>query len=405
MKLHAVTNHGMSIGKYSISLLLFAGLFFGNVFTVAKAILALVGAVSLNGRRIGKLVDRNAVLWLLFIGAYSINSYVTGFGIESVNLQFLVLPVAAIFAGRAVGLRCKSDKQYLSILFLVAVSLSFFTLLSIFLSIYEQGFAGLSRNIKIVGLGDTEASATILGGYLVILVSLAGALFCPNDDVSALKRILLFCAVGISVVAALRLGSRTHLILPLLSMLIGSTLNRGREGRMRNAVFVVLLAMLPFAVNEVVQSDSMIASYFMDRLNDDTYSAATAGGRIERWSNATVLMLQNPQGWSLALNGYSHNFWLDAARSGGWLAFVLLCLHTLSGIHTCKKAIERNCSCPVFVTSTACVVTGFLLLFALEPILDGFTYIISAYCGFLSLVASATVRRSSIKLAHRVMAR
>lgn len=378
-----------------LATVIFVAVFFGAVFTVAKALIAAAAAIVISGKNTSKLFDANISFWLLFILSYSIIVYLKGFGGDSVEFQLLFLPVAAYWIGKVAGTKCDSGVNVFILLLMMGFSLSFFTLLSVFLNIYEQGFSGLTRSIQIIGLGDIEASATVIGGNLVVLISAAGVLFCSSKDISPRWRLALLALVIAAVVVTLRIGSRTHLIILLISLAVGFLINRKKSGLLSTFVFIAGLISLPFVINYLLDTDSFLATYFMDRLDDDSYSAGSAGGRTERWTKSLELMIENPLGWNIDAIGFSHNFWLDTARAGGWVPFFFLCLHTLSGALTFYRAIECNRRSRIYVTTTSCLLAGFLLLFAVEPILDGFTYALSAYCGFLGVLSATAGYKSN----------
>jgi len=386
-------NKSKEIYEINIRQIIFSSIFFGALFTTAKALIALTIILLTSKKAWLTIIDRIIILWLIFILTYFINLYYNNANDKNFNLQLLILPVASYWIGKETGLKIKNGNQFFISTFLMGTSLSFFTTYSVILSIYKDGFSGLSRSIEIIGFGQTAVSATVLGGLLIVTASLAGTLFCKSDELSKYWKILFFITLILSTIASLRLGSRTLLAISLISLVFGYVINRKTINSGIKFIFITSICAMPIAISYAIESESILINYFADRISDEAYSSQTAGGRSEKWLASIELILNNPFGWDLSINGYSHNLWLDTARNGGWISFTLICIHTILLTITYLKSINKNKCSKLFITTTTCLMIGFNLLFFVEPIFEGFLYSFAAYLGFIGLITTTKINR------------
>lgn len=357
-----------------------------NIFASAKALLVLLTLLVIRGRGAIQSIDSVFGLLLVALAIYFLNANLTGY--SEVPFYIIYLPSLLYLVGKWYGKLCRSEGEFLVFQVVVGCSLSLLYVISVVLNIYDHGFIGLSRSIDVIGAVDSELSATVIAGNLIFLTSIGGVLCVSSPVVSLRFRFLIIALILIDLLVIVRVGSRTHLILLPISFIIGYLVNRRHLSRKTKFIFYFSMISVSLLLINFVDESSLVSTYFADRLNDDSASALTAGGRMERWAGSLEMLAQNPFGWNSDSTGYSHNLWLDAGRVGGWAAFLGFLLFSIISTVSILRSLKRNRGDLVFVTTALCLTVGFNLLFFVEPILDGFVYPFSAYCIFLGSVVS-----------------
>ncbi len=372
------------LNKLALSVVLMVMPFFSTSFATVKAVIVIAALVIALQSEFTKLFDLTFVLLFIALLYCSIGGFFQP-GEVGVSPSLLLLPVSLYLAGKSVGIRMADESGIIKILLLISFLLSFQTIISIIINIYDNGFVYASRNIELIGSEGIQVSATVLAGNLVVAISLIGLIFCNGQAVSPIYKIAILILVTLSMVSVLRLGSRTQLLIGVVSILSGYLLNRKSGHLLLNTIFFTLVAVVVFFVVRSLD-DLNLFNYYLDRLDDNSASVGSAGGRTTRWLGAFSLMASHPFGWDLAVLGFAHNLWLDAARVGGVPAFLFMCLFSIIALYLTARVIYARRQNRAFVTAVACLTSGFYLLFVVEPILDGFIYVFSAYCAFLGVL-------------------
>ncbi|MEE1917681.1 hypothetical protein V0R52_14880 [Pseudomonas asiatica] len=368
--------------EYYFSLTLMALLFFSNVFTTIKIFfVAFFLTLSMVVRR-HKFLDINFCLLLGFLSLYFLNMLAFGeeFGIEA--LPLVLFPLVAYLTGKWVGFFSRDARDLLYKQITVGCSLAFFTVLSIGLSVHNYGFYGMARGVALIGLDNGQYSATVLGGFLIFLTAISGTALSVSPRLSACGRAFIVILSLIGIFCAVRLGSRTHLGVFFASVLIGYYINRHYMTSTWRYFLYSLAAFFIVYTFWFINDESIMLSYYADRLNNSEVGISTFGGRTEKWGQSLGLLLSSPMGWGLNETGYAHNLWLDAARKGGWWTLICLLLLTWTAVKSLCLAFSQN-SNPLFRSIIACIGAGYFLLFSVEPILDGYHYSFAAFFAFL----------------------
>lgn len=387
--------------EYMVSLLLALALFFTVLYSSGKALVAGVIIFVVLLQKKHSFIDSNFVMLSLALFFYISNMLIFHNG-DYFLIPIMIFPPVAYLIGGWIGSCCKTDGNFLNAQILIGISLSFFTVLSVVINIYDYGFAGLSRSIEIIGLGDSEYNATVAGGFLILLTGMAGVSLCVDSKMTTATRIIIFVLAIFGITAALRLGSRTHLLIFFTSMLAGYWVNKESFGLYRKVILYVVALGLFFYVSKNLNDEALFLSYFADRINNTDVGAATFGGRLERWTMSIDRILSNPGGWSFGEIGYAHNLWLDTARAGGWWSLFMLTLFTATAIATLYNAFKCNHGL-IFRTTLVCLALSFFLIFSVEPILDGFVYPFSVFCTFLGCVKGYSKECLRSKVLSRVV--
>ncbi|QOT80683.1 O-antigen ligase family protein [Cupriavidus basilensis] len=359
----------------------------GNVGTLLKLALMMPLLFIFNGNRSFEFLDIKFFILLIFLFVYAVNFTLAGHQGGSVDISLLSFPCGLYLIGRWLGKNCEDGLEFFKSVIFIAFSLGVVAIVSVYLDVYNFGFFGIGRNIELITAQGIDTSATVMSGYLILINSLSGAFFMLRGRGGKNAVFIFLLAIfAAAVVVVFRLGSRTQLVVIFSSLCLGYMLNRRRAGLL-SVTFVVLMVSV-VAVFSDNGGDNFLSYYFKDRVDDAESSAASAGGRTDRWDRSISLLYQNPFGWGVDEIGYSHNFWLDSARNGGWLALILLLIFTWLSLRVTWRALRLHRRDRYFVTSVICTTSGFYLLFFVEPILDGFLYPFSAYCALLGIITS-----------------
>jgi hypothetical protein len=132
-------------------------------------------------------------------------------------------------------------------------------------------------------------------------------------------------------------------------------------------------------VTQFISNNEEILFFFSDRINSDDSGIATAGGRLDRWIGSISSLFTDPFGWPMARYGYAHNLWLDVARVGGFLPFLILVVFSffltiffLKNVYHKTSSFLRDYFIVYFV--------AILAVFMVEPILDGMYLFFLVHC-------------------------
>lgn len=375
--------------------------FLGNLFTVLKSLVILLAILIYKKNNFKKYIDLNIILMTIFLLLYYIISQYDGQNKTEFNIQLLFVAPILYVAGKWLGEKSSHGIYLVRSIWLVGLSLASMSLVATFSSIIKDGFTGGIRSFTVSNTG-LEISATVLAGLLVILVAYAGVTFSTSKELSKIERALIFTLLSLSLLAAARLGSRTILIIAIISIIQGIYINRKHLGLLK--VFLLITSLLIFfsLALSYINSFVDIFSYYQDRLDNAEVGIASAGGRSEKWINSLSLIFTHPMGWGINLNGYSHNLWLDTARNGGIISFTLLVILSVRAFQSLRNAISNNKNDMAFKTTISCLGLSYFLLFSVEPILDGFIYVLSSFCCLWGITQSC---RSKINFHESIISK
>lgn len=362
--------------------------FLGNTFSILKSVVLLSAVVLFDRESVKKCLDNNFFGIFIFSVSYVAISLVDSHLKSEVNFALLFMPACLYAGGKWLGCKVPSSGVLGWALLGLGLLLASMALVGVLLDVANNGFVGGSRSVEVPGTGGVEVSATVLGGTLIILASFGGALFAPSESVNILFRPFVAVLYVVALFVAMRLGSRTLLIIGVASLVLGLILNGRRIGIVKTLLILFGFSFFIYFFMSYLEGVLDIFSYFQDRLDDEEYGTATAGGRTEKWLNSLELLVNSPLGWGVGINGFSHNLWLDSARNGGWPSFFILMVLTVMSLRDFLATIKCNAKDALYKTLVRCIGFGFLLLFFVEPILDGFIYVFSAYCCFWGVVTA-----------------
>lgn len=378
-RLHEVVSSGLPLSALLIA-------FMGLSFTTVKIVL-MAGVLLLQFRRTVRMIDSTLITLLLFLCIYCIVGSQSP-DAEFVAYQLILFPTFAYLLGKSFASSAPAHRNVQIGLFAMSVALAVLPARVALGDIGAVGFSGGDRSLYVEGLG-IALSATVMGGLIALSLSQSAAIISGGiRQQKALFAAGLIAAVMLLLVA-LRLGSRTQVMIFIICLMFGSLINASSSRALWKKIGVVAIAAALFAVSSDILpgfTDSDLGTYFRDRMDDSQYGASTVGGRTERWLDAIESMVQHPGGWSLMGGGYAHNLWLDVARVSGWMGLFALLMFTVVHLrvaHRCLRSSKQG-SAPA---SLLLAVLALNLLFMVEPIMDGFLYVFYAYCAVIGMVA------------------
>jgi hypothetical protein len=335
-------------------------------------------------------IDRNVIYLFLFTLSYELISALLynneDYGVITL-IPNIFVPSLLYLVGKYVSINYKKPNIWLFFLFYLSFVFSIIPMISILIQIQENGFEG-SRSMYLIWDKNLVLNATGLASYLTLNIASIGLINAKK--VTKLERIVSIGIVVVflfSLVCVLRLGSRTQLVLGIVSLIGSFMLNLKHNTFLKNLIFIVCLSFLISYIIINFNENFDLIKFYTDRLDDQESSIGSAGGRSDRWLGALESVITDPFGWELKRFGYAHNLWLDVARVSGIISLLFLILFTLSSIKTWIKSLKilkkelflRNYIFMYFV--------NIILIFNVEPIMDGCYLLFLLFCMFVGLLS------------------
>ena len=312
-----------------------------------------------------------------------------------VSLQYFInFPIMYIY-GRFLANNLSKDKL-LDMLALSIFAFSIIAVLSVFKDINQNGFfaIGLDRNIPLIGLNneDEVTVATGVSTRLLPAIVLIGLLmFHTQNKYSIIRRYMILYGC-IAFFCAIRIQSRTSVILVGLVLLIGLIRNLNSKNTKKIFISLATLLIIICVVIYIIfnySEELMIINRFENESNTD------GGGRMELLCKVVQMLPDYPFG-GMFLNKnirYAHNLWIDCARVAGLIPMFILILLTVLYIKKLifiNKRYKNNSDKRQFglIGQVFNLVTiSFFIGFLAEPILEGismFACLFILYWGMLS---------------------
>lgn len=304
---------------------------------------------------------------------------------ETLRIFSIFYPIFCYFLGSQVGKNVVDSKQLLSVVYIFSFASAFYYIISIGVDIYTNGFLGNGRSINLLLSDDNYAkSATVIGGNFTALIAFLALIFISKNKI---KYILTGLMIGYF---SLRLGSRTQLLLLFLTIIVGYILSSKILSVTKKAVYLVSSSLAMIYLVYYVLEKTEYAFFFEDRMDSDTHGVGSFGGRTDIWSEAISLLWKKPFGWTpqdMTTAQFAHNLWLDVYKNGGIISFIMFLVFTILVV---KKIIIsyqffNNIEMKIFIVSF-CLVN--LILFNMEPILDGFIFPFSIFLFTVGIIYS-----------------
>lgn len=291
------------------------------------------------------------------------------------GIQFIIIytftPPFLYLWGKYFSAKLANGTPIFFALIIMGFLFSISALISILLNIAEGGFVQHNRSIPMFW-SDLPLSATKMGSYLTFNMCIPAILLSSSKKLNTITKILLTTTFVLSLICALRLGSRTQLVVMLATFLFALVYIFPKQTLKQNITVIFLLLIGIFFVFRNVSFDLNAdwMTSFAGRMEGGTSEMASGGGRTERWVKSFQYMFTDPLGWDLQEFGYAHNLWLDVLRAGGIIPFLILIIYSVRSFFQIKKIykISNHISLNSLVYIYA---LAFLLLFMVEPIIEG----------------------------------
>lgn len=306
-------------------------------------------------------------LFTIFIICYSSFFLLNEHKVWLENISSLLFIFLCYFMGSILNFN-KQNKLYI-VSCASILSLSLVAIISIYRDIIINGFEDNLRSIDYFYSPGSSISATVMGGYLYLGTIAASFIFFKSK-----YRIFYILYTLLIFFAAVRLGSRTLMILLFMNIIIGYVFFF--KFNIRQIIITIIGCGL--SIRYIYLKQDLLLTYFNDRLEDSQSGFGTAGGRLEKWSYALNTLLEHPLGWELTNDGYAHNIFLDAARVGSILSLFTLAIWFFFILGKFAKRFSNFKFKYVKVFYLAFFVVA-LISFNVEPILDGFAYFLATF--------------------------
>lgn len=197
-----------------------------------------------------------------------------------------------------------------------------------------------------------------------------------------------------------RLGSRAALAIIGLTVVIRLVVYFTQNSIRTNLKFIVRLIIFLVIFLSFVPIN-LEADYFSTlgarSQYSGTSSASSAGGRTELWKMALENFIESPLGWDA--RRYLHNVWLDFAKVGGIIPFILFIIFNIKNLINVRRLFKLNSnenSLEINMTFTL-FTDGALIYFFVEPVLKGSFYAITFYCLLQGILKGYRVQQEKIE--------
>ncbi|MEQ8422594.1 MAG: O-antigen ligase family protein [Arenibacter algicola] len=341
----------------------------------------LVILIILKKKYISQNLDGDVFLLTLFSIIYAIFYTFEPLAGNQYIVIYALFPQSFYLLGKYLASNIKDPKTLFIILFYIASIFSFSAVISVFLNFREGGFAQLDRTIPMFW-NDQPTSATIMGGFLTLNMCIPAILISGHRQISILNKIIAALLFVISLICAIRLGSRTQLVIFLFTSIVSVLYIFPRQTYKQNMyLFIFIIMCIGFILRNVsfdLNADWLTT--FAGRMSGGSGDVASGGGRTQRWIKSFEYLFTHPLGWDAKEFGYSHNMWLDVLRAGGIIPFLLLIIYTLKSIFQIKKTVLLKKENSLINGQILSYGIAFFLLFMVEPIFEGLFSLFVVFC-------------------------
>lgn len=300
----------------------------------------------------------------------------------------VIVPFSIYLVGKYLSSKYKDIQIYLFILFFIGFSFSLIPIISILDQIFLSGFLEGARNMYLIWDKNTVISATALGSCFLFNMSSIGLIIVKKNTKFELRltlaNIILFV---LSMVCILRLGSRTQILLSLVSIFVAFILNIKRQSLFNIFIKFLSFSSIFFYLYSNTNQDSEIFQFYADRIgNGNGYGIDDAGGRSNRWIGALQSIITDPFGWEFERFGHAHNLWLDVARVSGIIPLFFLLFFTFSAFKNWIRVVSYFKNELFIKTYISILFLLFILQFSVEPVIEGMYLLFLSFCLFVGFI-------------------
>ncbi|MCW5515599.1 O-antigen ligase family protein [Muriicola sp. Z0-33] len=333
-------------------------------------------------------LDFNLLILLIFSIVYALfYSNDPAKGVQYIFI-YALMPATLYMWGKQLVQNSKDTAQLFYVLLGFGIIISSASLISVLLNIQEGGFVQGSRSVPFFWTKKLT-NATGVAAPFVLNMCIPAILLSSPKRLSLWMKIALAIIFGLTLVCVLRLGSRTQLVIAMFTFLVALVYMVPKHSLKQNVTLLFLLLACIFLVyrNVSFNWDADWLSSFAGRMdNNGTNDVASGGGRTGRWFKSMQYIIEKPLGWDVKEFGYSHNLWFDVLRLGTVISFFLLVFFTIRSMFQIKHVKTIAPADTSFNVITLVYFIAFMLLFMVEPIIDGSFYIFVFFCLFMGII-------------------
>ncbi|TDT44753.1 hypothetical protein CLV90_1831 [Maribacter spongiicola] len=348
----------------------------------------LTGLIFINKSFIVKNLDGDFFLLLLFSFIYAL---FYSFDYESQGKQFIAIyaitPPFFYLTGKYLTKDKPSPQILFYLLFGTGVIFSLSALISVFLNYLDGGFAQIERTIGMFW-DNRPVSATGMGAFFTMNMCIPALLILSKGKKSKIFNMTGVIIFIITLICTIRLGSRTQLGIFLIMTALSVFYMLPKQSFKQSFILFNIIGITIYYISTKV-SFNLNADWlttFAGRMENGSSDIASGGGRTERWVKSFEYLFTHPLGWEVNEFGYSHNLWLDVLRLGGVLPFFILIIFTIKSFNKIKQVTSLNPKNTYFNGQVLVYALSFLLLFMVEPIMEGAFTSFVLFCLFMGII-------------------
>lgn len=296
--------------------------------------------------------------------------------------EYAIIPVIALLSGYLISRNDLDNKKVYSIIFLIMIFMTLYILMSYIKTINYFGSLENaskyfdSRSIASMWNMNHEIKATGMTVRLLFGLALIPTIFIPiktkKRKMFLLTKIITIICFVISIFLSLSMGSRTGILLVIMSFLFFVFTIR------RNVIEIFLrtLGITFFFFFLMILYNINIFNIKTWWMNTSAYTRFQEIGIESSRTDTWLVVLKNffkyPLGGrkiDITIN-YAHNLWLDVIYDAGWIVGILLIVYSVLILVYLIQLVYLNC--PVYLKSLILLMfLGFFIFFMTEPTLSG----------------------------------
>lgn len=328
--------------------------------------------------------DNVVKTFFLFSAIYVISEVLNNYNIGGAEiLSHLIAPTAFYRYGRWVMHRYKEENKRLSFL---VISIILYLLPLFILNIIDISLVGIVNPTRsmLSEVNDSDTlSATLYGLSASVGIGCVSGFFVKG--ISKRLRIVLIAISILSVLVIVHLVNRTGLVI-LAMCVIASIILTSRKKSIWSLLFVAsLVLVIAFLILKNINNDIIEAYAYRER--DASFDVSEIGGRTVLWSDAIGKIFTHPFGWEIEC--YAHNLWLDIARVGGILPFIMSIIITVMVFKKVRIVLKRDNT--AFSIIALSVFFAMILNSFVEPVIDASILFFSLLFFMIGIINSILV--------------
>lgn len=314
---------------------------------------------SLWDKNSGLLISWGIVYFLITAFYYAPNSWANEF-------VYLLGPACFYICGKLFVTKLGNQRYLLWTIFLICLVASLPIYILTISDILKGELIAYSRRL---GNEEVALAATLYGLVAAIALSGLGFFVTAGKNTSKVIRWGFLILFACSLLTTIHLINRTGIVISLICLI--ALLATQKIGKMGKAIVYLIaiftVIVMYFGTDWLMDS---IDAYTYRNVNG--YGIDSGGGRFDRWIDALGKFLEYPVGWwqnNSTYNARVHNLWLDIARVGGIIPFILIIIFFINGIRTQFILLKRYKKQPVVLILFG-IFLSMCLAAAVEPVIE-----------------------------------